>query len=359
LPILDLTTSNPTAVGLAADEAELALALAAPGASRYTPDPRGLPEARSAVCAAEVGLDLDRLVLTASTSEAYGLLFKLLADPGDTVLVPRPSYPLFEHLAALEGVHVETYPLVREDAWRIDLAAFAARLAKAPYPRAVVLVNPGNPTGQYLGRAEAARLVELAAAHDVALISDEVFERYRLGDAPDSERVTRLAAWATASGAPVVAFSLGGLSKALGLPQVKLGWIAVGGADALAAECVARLELVNDAVLSLATPVQLALPALYQLGAGVRARILARVRQNRAALSAALAARPELTLLAAEAGWSAIVRYPQLGDRDDEALALTLLEEHGVLVHPGHFFDLDGGTFVVVSLLGPTPVLPV
>jgi hypothetical protein len=352
LVVLDCTESNPTNVGLGADPAALAAALASagPGVARYAPDPRGLAAARAAV-AAEEGVDAERLVLTASTSEAYGLLFKLLCDPGDVVLAPRPSYPLFDHLAALEGVRLAGYPLVRDDGWRIDMDALAGALAAEPRARAILLVSPGNPTGQYLARDEVAALCALAERHGVALVSDEVFERYPADDAPRPERVTRLAS--AVGDAPVLAFSLGGLSKACGLPQLKLGWVAAGGAPGLVADALARLELVNDAVLSLATPVQLALPALYRLGADLRARLLARARANRAALAAALAAHPALTLLPSQGGWSAIIRFPTLDGRDDESLALSLLDRHGVLTHPGHFFDLDGGTFLVVSLLVP------
>jgi aspartate/methionine/tyrosine aminotransferase len=347
-PVADLTESNPTRVGLAADPDALAAALAsARGAEAYDPDPRGLRSARAAV-AQEEGVDASRLVLTASTSEAYALLFKTLCDPGDVVLAPRPSYPLFDHLAALEGVRLVHYPLVAADGWRVDAAAVAAQLAAEPRARAVLLVSPQNPTGAYLRADELAALAPLCAGHDVALVADEVFERYPSSDAPAPGRITRLAL----ADAPCLTFSLGGLSKACGLPQLKLGWIAAGGPPALADAALARLELVADAYLSVATPVQLALPALYRVGADVRARLLARVRANRATLAAAVAASPALTLLPADAGWSALLRYPSI--RSDEALALAALDR-GVLVHPGHFFDLDdAGCVLVVSLL-PDP----
>ena len=349
---VDLTESNPTRAGFAVDEARLRAALAPPGVATYAPDPRGLRCAREAIARAEA-VDPDDLLLTASTSEAYALLFKLLCDPGDLVLAPRPSYPLFDHLAGLEGVALAHYPLVRDDDWRIDVPELARILAATPRARALLVVNPCNPSGAYLHADDRAALATLAERHGLALVSDEVFARYPADDALAPARVTCAAAAASAAD-DVLTFSLGGLSKSAGLPQVKLGWILAGGPRAVRRDALARLELIADAYLSVATPVQLAAPALLALGDEVRAQILARVRDNRARLAARIAAADAagagITLLPAQAGWYAILRYPALAT--DEELALAALER-GVLVHPGYFFDLDGGTFLVVSLLPP------
>jgi alanine-synthesizing transaminase len=343
---VDLTESNPTACGLAADAAALRAALAtAQGAQIYAPDPRGLASARATLAAHEGGDPADYL-LTASTSEAYALLFKLLADPGDTLLAPRPSYPLFEHLAGAEGVALASYPLMRDDGWRIDTSALAQLVEATLRARAILVVSPNHPTGTFLHAEDRAALATLAERHGLALVIDEVFARYAYDGSPPPAPPED----------PVLGFSLGGLSKTAGLPQLKLAWIRASGPPALRREALARLELVADAYLSVATPVQLALPALLDLGDEVRARILARVRSNRATLAArvgspALAATG-VSLLPAAAGWSAILRFPAVVS--DEELALAALDR-GVLVHPGYFFDLDdGGTFLVVSLL-PTP----
>jgi len=330
--LLDLTLSNPTETGIAYPEDAIRAALGPDGALRYQPDPRGLRSAREAVAAA-AGAPVEDVLLTVSTSEAYSYLLKLFCNPGDAVLVPEPSYPLFEHLTALEGVAAAPYRLAYDGAWHIDFSTVRAGAA-----RAIIVVSPNNPTGSYLKTGELARL----AALGLPLIVDEVFADYPL--APPSDAV-HLAA---RPNAPVLTFSLGGLSKSAGLPQLKLGWIVAGGPGRAAA--LDKLELIADCYLSVATPVQLAAPKLLALGAEVRDAIRARVRRNRDALAARLP--PSLTLLPAEAGWSAILRFP--ATRSDEELALALLRDHDTLVHPGYFFDLTGGTFLVVSLL-PTP----
>jgi alanine-synthesizing transaminase len=354
-PLLDLTESNPTRVGLPYPSEAIAAALAGAPSARYEPAPLGLPAARAAVAAdyarAGTAVDPDRLVLTASSSESYGFLFKLCCDPGDAVLVPEPSYPLFEYLARLEGVAPVGYRLAFDGAWHVDFASLSDRLEglkrEGRRARAVVVVNPNNPTGSFLKRDELARLGAICAADDLALISDEVFALYP--HAADPARAT-VAAGDPAFGGKAPAFSLGGLSKSCGLPQLKLGWILVGGCDA--ARSMAALELIADTYLSVGTPVQAALADLLVLGAEVRAAILARVAANRAALAAALPPDAACTLLPTEGGWSAILRVP--ASRSDEAWAATLATEAGVLVHPGYFFDLAGGAFLVVSLLPPT-----
>lgn len=353
--VIDLTESNPTVVDLQYPASALRAALGRAESERYHPSPLGLPAARAAVAAqyARDGIraHADRIVLTASSSESYAFLFKLLADPGEAVLVPEPSYPLFEYLARLEGVVPVPYRLAFDGVWHLDFASVERALGGdgggGPRPRAVVVVSPNNPTGSYLKRDELARLGALAAAHDLALVSDEVFAPYPF--ASDPERVNAVA------GEPMLealapAFSLGGLSKACGLPGLKCGWILVGGRAP--ERSLAALELVADTYLSVGTPVQAALPELLSLGAEIREVIAARVRANRATLAAALSPGSPATLLPAEGGWSAILRVP--ATHTDEGWAAALLAEAGVLVHPGYFFDLAGGTFLVLSLL-PEP----
>lgn len=331
--ILDLTVSNPTTVGIPYPEAEILAALAPREALAYAPDPRGLRSARAAVAADSS--DPDDVLLTASTSDAYAYLVKLLCDPGDVVLAPEPSYPLFSMLAALEGVVLEPYHLRYDGAWHIDFDS----VTLASRPRAILVVSPGNPTGACLEADELARL----SGYGIPLIVDEVFAGYRRDAGAGFAQAFVPAARPES---PVLTFSLGGLSKSAGLPQLKLGWIIAGGRDRAAA--LERLELIADTYLSVATPVQLAAARLIELGAGVRTAIRARVRHNRDHLAARLP--PELTLLAAQAGWSAIVRFPDI--ESDEELALRLLRERSVLVQPGYFYDLTGGTFIVLSLLG-------
>jgi alanine-synthesizing transaminase len=348
-PLLDLTASNPTQVGLPYPDEALAAALGGPGVARYHPAPFGLPPARAAVAAdyARRGATVDpgHVALTSSSSESYALLFKLLADPGDAVLVPQPSYPLFDYLARLEGVEPRPYRLVYDGQWRIDLAALASDLQGV---RAICLVTPNNPTGSFVDAGDLAALAALAAERGIALIADEVFADYPL--APTAGAVRCVAA----AGTEALAFSLGGLSKAAGLPQMKLGWIAASGPAGLVEEALGRLELVCDTYLSVSTPVQRALPELLALGAGIRALIAARVSANRAALAAALGAASPCTLLPAEAGWAAIVRLPAV--LSDEEWALRLVEEDAVLVQPGYFFDLTLGATVVLSLLPQPPL---
>jgi aspartate/methionine/tyrosine aminotransferase len=353
--LLDLTETNPTRVGLAYPAGALAAALARAPFATYEPAPFGLPAGRAAVAAdyarAGVSVDPSRVVLTASSSESYGFLFKLCCDPGDAVLVPEPSYPLFEYLTRLEGAVPIGYRLAFDGVWHVDFASLTEALAAAGRDgrraRALVVVSPNNPTGSFLKRDELARLAALAARNDLALISDEVFAPYPF--APDPTRVVAAAVDGAGAEAPAI-FSLGGLSKACGLPQLKLGWIVAGGRQAAAA--LAALELIADTYLSVGTPVQAALADLLTLGADVRAAITARVTDNRAALAAALPEASGCTLLPAEGGWSAIVRLP--ASRSDESWAAGLAAEAAVLVQPGYFFDLRGGTFLVVSLL-PAP----
>jgi len=343
--ILDLTESNPTRAGFVYPAEEILQALADPRSLRYEPSPSGLQEAREAVACyyAERGqtVEPERILLTASTSEAYSYLFKLLCDPGDEVLVPRPSYPLFGFLADLESVRLVQYPLVYHGGWAIELDAVAR--AVTARTRALALVNPNNPTGSFLKKEERDRLTKLCAERGLAIISDEVFSDYAFG--PDSERVESLA-----DEEAVPAFCLSGLSKIAGLPQMKLGWIVLAGPESALARTQERLELIADTYLSVGTPVQHALRRLLALGAAVREQIAARVRENLAFLRSA-ARGTSCSVLDVEGGWYATVEAPRT--RSEEDWCLELLDQDNVLVQPGFFYDFESEAFLVVSLLAP------
>lgn len=344
----DLTESNPTRVGIDYP-VRLLEALARPSGLTYAPEPFGMPSARDAVVGdfrrRGMSVPRDRVVLTASTSEAYSNLFKLLCDPGDDVLVPAPSYPLFEYLAALDSVRPRPYHLEYHGAWSLDIDGL--RRATTDRTRAIVVVNPNNPTGSYLKRAELDALASHCRAHDLALIGDEVFAEYVL-DA-DLARTTSVLSQGQA-----LAFSLGGMSKGLGLPQLKLGWMVAAGPDELVRPALERLELICDTYLSVATPVQAGLPALLTGGAAIRTAIRDRVTRNYRALLTAAPQYPSVDVLPAEGGWYAVIQVPAM--QSEESLVLHLLEHDRVLVHPGYFFDFPREAFLVLSLLPPPEV---
>ncbi|MEX2662599.1 MAG: pyridoxal phosphate-dependent aminotransferase [Vicinamibacterales bacterium] len=350
--LIDLTATNPTTVGIRYPD-DILTPLADPAGRVYRPEPFGLPAARQAVTAdfARRGISVaeDRVVLTASTSEAYSLLFKLLCAPGDDVLVPAPSYPLFDHLTQLDGVRAQPYALEYHGRWELD--AHSVDTAWTDRTRAVLAVSPNNPTGSVLSAVEFDALATRCAERDAALIVDEVFADYSLGLAARDLPVTPdLKVGPTGA----LTFRLGGLSKSAGLPQVKLGWIAVDGPDALVLGALERLELICDTYLSVSTPVQVAAPALIAGGAAIRAQLQERVRGNYATLRQAAAASPAVELLAADAGWSAVLRVPSKVSEED--LVMALLADRGVLVHPGFFFDFPREAFLVSSLL-PEPAV--
>jgi aspartate/methionine/tyrosine aminotransferase len=355
--LLDLTESNPTRAALPYPGDALSAALGRSDPGRYEPAALGLPAARAAVAAAYAAagtaVDPARVAITASSSESCSFLFKLLCDPGDAILIPEPSYPLHDYLVRLEGAVPIGYRLAFDGVWSVDFAsveqALADARARGARPRAIVVVNPNNPTGRFLRREEATRLAAIAAAAGLSIVADEVFADYAFER--DPSRV-EMAAIEPALTAAARVFSLGGLSKSCGLPHLKLGWIVVGGPDA--ESTMAGLELIADTYLSVAAPVQQALPELFTIGAGIRAAIAARITANRTVLAQAMERAPACTLLRSEAGWAAILRVPAI--RSDEEWAARLVSDTGVLVHPGYFFDLRGGTFLVVSLL-PEPAL--
>jgi aspartate/methionine/tyrosine aminotransferase len=341
LPVVDLGDANATRAGLREPGAALVKALAIvardPETARYEPDPRGDPGARAAIAAHQTAcgaaLRPEHVLLTAGTSEGYAHLFRLLADPGDVVHLPTPGYPLFKHLAELEGVSSARYPLRPPSPrgaggrWRIDLDALAAGLG--PRSRAVVLIHPHNPTGSWVDPEDLAEIRALARERGMAIVSDEVFS--------DTCAAPQDSVLVGAEAGPLH-FVLGGASKLLALPQLKIAWIAVAGPTAARDEAVGRLEFIADAYLSVSPILARALPFLLAHRESIRDEIHARVAANRTALAAALAGGAA-SLLSAEAGWSAIVRVP--GMHDEEKLVLALLERTGVLVQPGFLFELD------------------
>lgn len=343
VPFIDLTESNPTRCGFEYPSG-LTAWLADASALRYDPAPLGLQAAREAVVAdyARRGIDVapGRTVITASTSESYSLLFKLLCDPGDAVLVPAPSYPLFEHLARLDAVAVQPYRLEYHGRWTLHVDELA-RVADAR-TRAVLVVSPNNPTGSILTRTESRDLHAFCASRDLALIGDEVFCDYLLEPGPQP-------ALSVLQDTQALTVSLGGLSKSVGLPQLKLGWMAFGGPTPLVAAAMQRLEIIADTYLSVGTPVQVAAPHVLEHGGSVRQQIADRVLLNYRVLRGLAEEHPAYGVLPAEGGWCAVVQGPAVVS--DEARTITLVREAGVLVHPGYFFEFDRDGYFVVSLL--------
>ncbi|HEY0162192.1 MAG TPA: pyridoxal phosphate-dependent aminotransferase [Edaphobacter sp.] len=334
--LLDLTVSNPTACGFQYDAEAILAPLSDPRALVYDPDPRGMRPPREAVAAyyADHGaaVDPDALILTTSTSEGYGYLFRLLCDAGDEVLVAQPSYPLFEFLAELEDVRLRAYPLFYDYGWWIDFSELERRITSRT--KAIVLVHPNNPTGHGTGDAERRRLEDICRRHGLALIVDEVFLDYPLGEEP-------LRSFASGPH-PVPTFVLSGMSKIAGLPQMKVGWIAVFGEGEERGEALARLEVIADTFLSMNAPAQFALPHWLKARGGIQRQIVARATANLERVKAS-----GLEPLQADAGWSAVIRLPRVG-----VGAMELLEE-GVVVHPGVFYGMPEMGRIVVSLIVP------
>jgi len=346
--LLDLCASNPTRVGLHYPAAELSAALAGTAALPYTPVPLGLASAREAVARPwqERGWrgGSEHVLLTASTSEAYSHLFRLLLDPGDSLLVPRPSYPLFHCLAGLDDVRLLNYRLDPAADWAIDLAEIEAAIDGST--RAIVVVSPNNPTGSLLRRGELDTLARLCRGHDLALIGDEVFGDYVF--TTDREAVGGLPSAAGLE--EVLWFAMGGLAKSAGLPGHKLAWTLAGGPPTQVREALARLAIIADAYLSPAMPIQAALPRLLELAPGIQGAIRARLRQNLAAIER-LAGTP-VSALPVAGGWSVVLRLPAI--RSDEEWAGCLLAADSLALYPGHLFEFDRPTFLVASLL-PAP----
>ena len=343
-PVLDLTRSNPTECGFQYDEAVIRQAFSGSDILRYAPDPRGMVAARDAISAyygaSGVRVGADDLVLTSGTSEAYSFLFRLLCNAGDEVLIPSPGYPLFDFLADLCDVKLVRFPLVYDHGWQIDFAALAA--AATERTRALMVVHPNNPTGHYVSAKEQAQLTDFCGRRGIALIADEVFLDFSLGQRRRS-LVT----------AETLTFALSGLSKICGLPQMKLAWIAVSGGEGAKREVQARLELIADAYLSVGTPVQLGAAALLQTRVAFQAQTMDRIRANLRELDGQLARQSGCARSACEGGWTAVLRVPAL--QSDEDLAVALVKERGVHVQPGHFYDFAQPGYIVVSLIVPDP----
>ena len=352
LPIHDLTVANPTDCGFVYDP-HLLNALAHPAALRYAADPLGLLSARQAVCDyyrdhqmsigenAYLDLDPGQVILTASTSEAYSFLFRLLCDPGDEILIAQPSYPLFDFLADLDDVRLVPYPVFYDHGWHLDLHALRERITDRS--RAIVIVHPNNPTGHFTRSQDREELEQLAVKHGLALIVDEVFLDY-----PFDKPVPGFALGQH----PALTFLLSGLSKVAGLPQMKLAWIAACGPSDILGAALARLEVIADTFLSVGSPVQHALSPWLGMRHAMQQQIQLRAAQNLDALDRALQSNPDINRLEAEGGWYAILRVPALSS--DEATAIRLLNDYGILVHPGSFFGMQQAGLLVISLL-PSP----
>jgi len=351
--LFDLTASNPTICGFDYPEREILTALADRRAFEYRPEAKGLLEARAAVAHYYNGrhgfanqggtleaVDPERIFLTSSTSEGYTYLFRLLCEAGDEILVPAPSYPLFEFLADLADVRLVSYPLLYDHGWQIDLPCLNAAIT--PRSRAILVVHPNNPTGSFVKPREGAELASICAERNMAIVSDEVFLDYAANAA---------AAPSFAFENTALTFTLSGLSKIVALPQMKLAWLVVNGPDALVQEAIARLEVIADTYLSPSTPIQLAAPALLHLRGKLQTQLQQRVAANLRHLDDALSGGSSLSRLDREGGWYAILRAP--ASNDDEAVAVELLERHSLLVHPGHFFNFDRDGYLVLSLIAP------
>jgi aspartate/methionine/tyrosine aminotransferase len=341
--VLDLSASNPTECGFQYDTAAMMQALGTPASLTYQPDPRGLKPARLAVsgyyAARGEHVSPEDLILTTSTSEAYSFVFHLLCNPGDELLIPTPSYPLFDLLADVNDVKLIRYPLFYDHGWHIDLHTLEQAIT--PRTRGVIVVHPNNPTGHYTKAEEIAQLNRIVSANNLAIIADEVFLDFSLGAAQES----------FVANTSALTFTMSGISKISGLPQMKFAWLAVNGPDTVKREALARLELIADTYLSMNAPIQLAAPVFLEQRESFQRQLMARVRTNLAELDAQLAGKKHLNRLEMEGGWYAVLRVP--ATRPDEDLALELLEKHEVYLHPGHFYDFPGEGYLVLSLITP------
>jgi aspartate/methionine/tyrosine aminotransferase len=341
--LLDLSASNPTECGFNYDATAILQALGNPESLQYHPDPRGLKSARQAVVNyyTERGehTSVDDLLLTASTSEAYSFIFRLLCNPGDELLIPTPSYPLFDFLADVNDVKLARYSLFYDHGWHIDVHAL--KQAITPRTRGIIVVHPNNPTGHFTRTEEVAQLNQICSDQQMAVITDEVFLDFSLGAAAKS----------FVANVGALTFTMSGISKISGLPQMKFAWLAVSGPEAVKRDALARLEMIADTYLSLNAPIQLAAPVLLQQRAAFQQQLMARVRSNLAELDAHLAQEKKFDRLNIDGGWYAVLRVP--ATRSDEDLAVHLLEKHDVYVHPGHFYDFPGDGYLVVSLITP------
>ncbi len=368
--ILDLTVSNPTRAGLHFDEQAILGALASPLALDYDPQSKGLRGAREAVAGyyrAEHGiidLDAEQIVLTTSTSEGYSFVFRLLCNAGDELLVPKPSYPLFEFLADLQDVRLVPYPLIYDHGWQMDFPSL--QKAATEGTRGVVVVHPNNPTGSYVHAEEAGMLNSFCRERGLAVIVDEVFLDYGLktsGAKTSAQEETNHGAALSrigqgdglqgsfAGNQEVLTFTLSGLSKVAALPQMKVAWVVTSGPRELQAAALGRLEVIADTYLSMNAPIQWAVPTLLEQRKSVRSQLLQRVTENLREMDRQLAGQTNCERLCVEGGWYAVLRVPVT--RSDEELAIELAREKAVLVHPGHFYDFPKDGYLVLSLITP------
>jgi alanine-synthesizing transaminase len=344
-PLLDLTVSNPTECGFQYDEEAILAALKNPAALKYEPNPRGIEVARTAVAeyyaAHGATVPIGDIFLTTSTSEAYSYVFRTLCNPDDELLIPEPSYPLFEFLADIQDVRLVRYPLVYDYGWQIDFHALEQAIT--PRTRGVVVVNPNNPTGNYCKPGEMSKLNEICSARNLAIIADEVFLDFALNE---KQHAT------FAGNSSALTFTMSGLSKISGLPQMKAAWLAVSGHEPAKSQALNRIEVIADTYLSMNAPIQWALPSLLGLRKPFQKQLIARSNENLAELDRQLAAQKLCSRLEVDGGWNAVLRVPITGT--DEDLALELLATKSVYVHPGHFYDFPSAGHIVVSLIVAT-----
>jgi aspartate/methionine/tyrosine aminotransferase len=341
-PLIDLTVSNPTECGFEYDSSAILDALRNSAALAYEPNPRGLESARRAVAGyyadREETVSAEDIFLTTSTSEAYSYVFRTLCNPGDELLIPSPSYPLFDFLADIQDVSLVRYPLLYDHGWQIDFHALEQAITLRT--RGIIVVHPNNPTGHFAKQAEVAKLNSICSAHELAIIADEVFLDFALDG-------SRAASFAANRGAPT--FTLSGLSKISGLPQMKAAWLVVSGPQQWKREALARLEVIADTYLSANAPVQLAIPRFLEERHRFQKQVMSRVRRNLAELDRQLVGQKAVSRLEVEGGWCVVLRLP--ATRSDEDLAIELLGTHGVSVQPGHFYDFPSDGNLVVSLI--------
>jgi alanine-synthesizing transaminase len=341
-PLLDLTASNPTECGFEYDRQAILQALSSSESLAYDPDPKGLLSARGAVAgyysARQINIPTEDIILTISTSEAYSFAFRVLCNADDELLIPEPSYPLFSFLAGIHDVKLASYPLLYDHGWQIDFHALQSAITRRT--RGVIVVHPNNPTGHFCKSGEIEKLNEICSPRQMAIIADEVFLDYHLA-------ATQPRSFAANTGS--LTFTLSGLSKISGLPQMKAAWLISSGPDELKTQALARVDVIADTFLSMNTPVQLALPAFLELRHGFREQLMNRVRKNLAELDRQLSSQNSCVRLEVEGGWYAVVRVPAI--RSDEELAIELLNKHGVYVHPGHFYDFPTDGYLIVSLI--------
>jgi alanine-synthesizing transaminase len=365
--LLDLSASNPTECGFHYDSVVILEALGNTAALAYVPDPKGLLRARQGVAeyyaARGDEVRVEDIVLTTSTSEAYSFVFRTLCNPGDELLVPAPSYPLFGFLADISDVRLVSYPLMYDHGWQIDFHALEQAIT--PRTRGVIVVNPNNPTGNFIKHEEMVRLNEICSVRNMAVIADEVFLDYAhcesagprdfgYRDALKSARnrgAGNKAPISYGANSGALTFTMSGLSKISGLPQMKASWLVTSGPEALKTEALGRIEVIADTYLSMNAPIQLAAPTFLQLRHGIQKQLMTRIRRNVAELDRQLSVKKSCSRLVIEGGWYGVLRVPVT--RSDDDLAVELLKTKNIYVHPGHFYDFPTDGHLIVSLIMP------